>query len=177
MPLRSDRVSARVGDACQIPQDLQPVAGIFSCFGLQQMPEPKQVCLLILFSLCRTNIVLPCTMQCCRSRARLVHVGKCNAACACMQVLGNWISALAPGGMLAVCYWPPADGQRDAAWRALTDPSLHKPAATIERWVIEALPSRQVAMHCPSSLTVRPCRSNLDSGTFWQDTGVRKRTD
>lgn len=43
MPLRSDRVSARVGDACQIPQDLQPVAGIFSCFGLQQMPEPKQV--------------------------------------------------------------------------------------------------------------------------------------
>ncbi|KAK9917767.1 hypothetical protein WJX75_007976 [Coccomyxa subellipsoidea] len=86
----SERAKVRVGDACQVPQDLQPLAGIFSCFGLQQMPEPK-------------------------------------------QVLGSWISALAPGGFLALCYWPPADGQRDAAWRALTDPSLFKPAATIER--------------------------------------------
>ncbi|BDA48867.1 probable demethylmenaquinone methyltransferase at N-terminal half [Coccomyxa sp. Obi] len=98
----SDRVSARVGDACQVPQDLHPVAGIFSCFGLQQMPEPK-------------------------------------------QVLGNWISALAPGGVLAVCYWPPADGQRDAAWRALTDPSLFKPAATIERGWDADLASAAVA--------------------------------
>ncbi|EIE18140.1 hypothetical protein COCSUDRAFT_60514 [Coccomyxa subellipsoidea C-169] len=86
----SERVSVRVGDACHVPQDLQPLAGIFSCFGLQQMPEPQ-------------------------------------------QVLGNWISALAPGGILALCYWPPPDGQRDAAWRALTDPSLFKPSASIQR--------------------------------------------
>ena len=39
----SERAKVRVGDACQVPQDLQPLAGIFSCFGLQQMPEPKQV--------------------------------------------------------------------------------------------------------------------------------------
>ena len=41
--MHSPRVGARVSDACQVPQDLQPVAGIFSCLGLQQMPEPKQV--------------------------------------------------------------------------------------------------------------------------------------
>ena len=28
-------------------------------------------------------------------------------------------------GVLAVCYWPPAQGQRDAAWRALTGDPAH----------------------------------------------------
>lgn len=58
----------------------------------------------------------------------------CLKVCPVKQVLNNWISALAPGGILAVCYWPPADGQSDAAWRALTDPSLFKASAKVERY-------------------------------------------
>ena len=74
-------VSARVGDATVVPADLRPLAGVFSCFGLQQMPRPQ-------------------------------------------EVLCAWLAALAPDGVLAVCYWPPPQGQSDAAWRALTaDPS------------------------------------------------------
>ena len=45
---------------------------------------------------------------------------------ACTQVLLGWLASLAPGGLLAVAYWPPADGQQDAAWGALTDPALFK---------------------------------------------------
>ena len=41
-------------------------------------------------------------------------------------MLLGWLASLAPGGLLAVAYWPPADGQHDAAWRALTDPALFK---------------------------------------------------
>jgi hypothetical protein len=48
-------------------------------------------------------------------------------------VLCSWIKALAPGGVLALCYWPPASGQADAAWRTLTDPSLFKPNPRAER--------------------------------------------
>ena len=49
-----------------------------------------------------------------------------EAGHACIQVLLGWLASLAPGGLLAVAYWPPADGQQDAAWRALTDPALFK---------------------------------------------------
>ncbi len=41
--LLRERVSAVVGDACSVPADLQPLAGVFSCFGLQQMPQPERV--------------------------------------------------------------------------------------------------------------------------------------
>lgn len=37
-------VNAIVGDACDLPlPDLQPIAGLLSTFGLQQMPSPAQV--------------------------------------------------------------------------------------------------------------------------------------
>eukprot|EP00884_Botryococcus_braunii_P022392 jgi/Botrbrau1/8837/Bobra.0335s0024.1 len=37
------RVQAAVGDACVVPTDLGPIAAIFSCFGLQQLPHPPEV--------------------------------------------------------------------------------------------------------------------------------------
>lgn len=38
-------VHALVGDACALPlHSLQPIAGVLSTFGLQQMPSPAQVC-------------------------------------------------------------------------------------------------------------------------------------
>ncbi len=70
-----------MGDASAVPPDLAPLAGVFSCFGLQQMPQPE-------------------------------------------AVLRAWLAGLAPRGVLAVCYWPPPQGQSAPAWRALTaDPS------------------------------------------------------
>ena len=39
-PGRSDRARAEAGDAHALPASLQPAAGIFSVFGLQQLPEP-----------------------------------------------------------------------------------------------------------------------------------------
>ncbi len=41
-----------------------------------------------------------------------------------MQVVLGWLAALAPGGVLAVAYWPPAAGQREMAFSSLTDPGL-----------------------------------------------------
>ena len=40
LPGCSDRVRAEAGDACALPASLQPAAGIFSMFGLQQLPDP-----------------------------------------------------------------------------------------------------------------------------------------
>jgi ubiquinone/menaquinone biosynthesis C-methylase UbiE len=36
-------VRVAVGDASSPPAGLAPLAGVFSCFGLQQMPEPARV--------------------------------------------------------------------------------------------------------------------------------------
>ena len=33
----------QTGDARTVPAELKPVAAIFCCFGLQQMPDPEQV--------------------------------------------------------------------------------------------------------------------------------------
>ena len=49
--------------------------------------------------------------------------------CRCLfslQVLLGWLTALAPGGLLAVAYWPPAHSQREIGFSALTDPTLLK---------------------------------------------------
>jgi len=32
-----------VGDATSVPEELSPIAAVFSCFTLQQMPNPKEV--------------------------------------------------------------------------------------------------------------------------------------
>ncbi|KAK9833418.1 hypothetical protein WJX81_003378 [Elliptochloris bilobata] len=74
------RSELAVGDACSVPGACRPAAGMFSCFSLQQMPQPA-------------------------------------------AVLAAWAAALAPGGVLAVAYWPPAAAPPDARWRALTDPA------------------------------------------------------
>ncbi len=37
------RVSACAGDACKLAGFGPPPALVFSCFGLQQMPEPQEV--------------------------------------------------------------------------------------------------------------------------------------
>ena len=45
LPCRQ-RVSIRVGDACNLAVLGRPPALILSCFGLQQMPEPSKVSIL-----------------------------------------------------------------------------------------------------------------------------------
>jgi hypothetical protein len=37
------RVRAQVGDACVMPTHLGSIAGVFTCFGLQQLPNPADV--------------------------------------------------------------------------------------------------------------------------------------
>ncbi|PRW39171.1 Methyltransferase type 11 [Chlorella sorokiniana] len=69
------RVEVRVGDASRL-DDLAPLAGVVSVFGLQQMPQPA-------------------------------------------AVLANWTRALAPGGVLCVCYWPQIVEER-GPWQLLT---------------------------------------------------------
>ena len=54
-----------------------------------------------------------------------------------------------PQGILAVCYWPPAQGQRDAAWRALTGDPAHIAAPSAEQQ--------------PSSATETRCRAEHES--------------
>ena len=70
-------VRAEVGDATAVDPALLPLACVFSCFGLQQMPEPA-------------------------------------------QVLAAWTRALAPGGVLAVVYWP-RRVESEGPWRRLAD--------------------------------------------------------
>ena len=99
-------VSARVGDATAVPADLRPLAGVFSCFGLQQMPQPP-------------------------------------------EVLRAWLAALAPDGILALCYWPPPQDQQDPAWRALTaDPSAAA-TATCGPFARALAPRAYLPLPCP----------------------------
>ena len=43
MLMYRQRVSACAGDACKLAGFGAPPALVFSCFGLQQMPEPHEV--------------------------------------------------------------------------------------------------------------------------------------
>jgi len=38
--VHSDRARAEVGDACDLASRFQDAAGVFSLFGLQQLPQP-----------------------------------------------------------------------------------------------------------------------------------------
>lgn len=78
-PWTRSRVTAEVGDATSLAELARgrPVAGIYSCFGLQQMPKPA-------------------------------------------ETLRGWAELLAPGGALAVTYWPHIV-EAAGPWRCLTD--------------------------------------------------------
>ena len=55
--MRRQRVSAHVGDACNLARYSAPPALVFSCFGLQQMPEPQEV---LHTHPSRTHLLQPC---------------------------------------------------------------------------------------------------------------------
>ncbi|KAK9812612.1 hypothetical protein WJX72_000552 [[Myrmecia] bisecta] len=78
----SERVHAVAGDACSLPTEWQPISGIVSCFGLQQLPEPH-------------------------------------------RVLTSWVQSLAPGGVLAVCYWP-GSVEEAGPWHRMTQLTANK---------------------------------------------------
>ncbi|DBA86705.1 TPA: hypothetical protein ACH3X1_005155 [Trebouxia sp. C0004] len=84
----SDRARAEVGDACDLASRFPDAAGVFSLFGLQQLPQ--------------------------------AHL-----------TLANWVSTLAPGGTLAVTFWP-SQVEEQGPWQRLADLSTNKPKAFTE---------------------------------------------
>lgn len=62
--MRRQRVSACVGDACDLAGFGAPPAVVFSCFGLQQMPEPQEVPHTHPSS---THLCSPVSIQCAKS--------------------------------------------------------------------------------------------------------------
>ena len=67
------------------------------------------------------SLELHCTASC----QALVTWPLCRSLFS-LQVLLGWLTALAPGGLLAVAYWPPAHSQGEIGFSALTDPALLK---------------------------------------------------
>ncbi|KAL4519150.1 hypothetical protein Ndes2526B_g00247 [Nannochloris sp. 'desiccata'] len=91
----SDKVEFKVGDASTVPtQELSPpftppFSAIFSCFALQQLPNPR-------------------------------------------EALAAWTKALAPGGILVACFWPPGM-EKEGPWRQLID-TFPPQKKTTEDW-------------------------------------------
>jgi hypothetical protein len=119
-----------VGDASQL-EDLAPLAGVLSVFGLQQVRCG---------SICKLHALLAATRQ-------HAHTSRCPAAlttgCPAEQMpepaaaLANWTRALGPGGVLAVCFWPPTVEQ-EGPWKRLFELTVgFKPQADWEAEIPE----------------------------------------
>lgn len=96
----------RVGDASQL-DGLAPLAGVLSVFGLQQV----RGCSTPGASSGGSPPALPALTP------KAVPVAQLPEPAG---ALANWTRALGPGGVLAVCFWPPTV-EEEGPWKRLFD--------------------------------------------------------